>query len=137
MVAAPLGVRETEKRAREAELFVAKRYGLEAPALLGVDKGFDFRLENRRDRKCRPLTIDVKWSSGEYLNVRSSEKGLRAMAYLLVTGEPGAFEIRGFAWKHRVASSIRDVGKGPFHSVPIEKLLPAEILFASQGVVVA
>lgn len=135
MVSAPLGQRETEKRAREAELYVAKVYGLEPPALLGADKGWDFRLENRVDRRCRALTIDVKWSAGEYLNVYRSEKGLRAMAYLLVTGEPGAFEIRGFAWRHRVASSLRDIGKGPFHSVPAAKLYPAAMLFAAQGYV--
>lgn len=101
------------------------RYGLPAP-LGGNDRpdpGFDFELRVARHRS---LTIDVKSSKHEAAGLAMpAHRPLRAQMYLLVTGLPGAWQLRGYAWADALRQAeIRNLGFAECHYLPQSHLHP-------------
>lgn len=119
-----------------AECHVADTYGLPRPpfAHRRHDKGHEFRLPAYRRGAAR--TVDVKWTHHEHGGLMvPSWYPFKALAYALVTGEPGQFVIRGFAWRHQIkAADIVDKGFGPAHFLAQDALRPLDILMACHGI---
>jgi hypothetical protein len=75
-------------------------------------------------------TIDVKWS--KYATARLIQRigsgGEGADVYVLVTGQPGDFVIRGWATKDELHSTIIDLGHGPTYGLEQGRLHPMKAL---------
>jgi hypothetical protein len=116
--------------AKAAEEFVAAIYGLPMQPDTGKDPGWDFLL-----RTGPILTVDVKWSPREDAHLLVKKGGLRATAYVLVTGKrPEEFRLAGWAWRLALVDTEVDMGHGPGHGLAQSALHPnVDLFFAMAG----
>lgn len=129
----PFTTRGEDIAAAQAEAYVCQMLGAQFNNSDGADPGWDFEFAG--------LKVDVKWvlpkSKGANLIVKAQRvKGKpvweprfpQTDVYVLVTGEPGAFEVVGWAWReqvvaeaHRYDRPVRP-GDNPYFLYPRERL---------------
>lgn len=112
----PFDPTQTDDFAEEAERTFGRKYGIEDQVRTdGPDAGWDFTIGESR--------IDIKWTprtNGALLK-RIDRKPKWADYYVLVVGMP-PMKIVGWATREMVAKSKGDLGYGPTHLIPQNKL---------------